>query len=356
VRDFEARARAAGATTEKVVAARYALCTLIDETAANTPWGASGAWSQHGLLALFHNETEGGEKFFQILGRLAENPQGNRDVLELMYVCLQLGFEGRYRVVQGGQRQLDAVRQRLLEITRKERGEYERDLSSSWRGVPAVSQRRLGWLPLWSIGAVVALLLAGIYVGFKLNLSSGSDAIAMQIASLRLARAAPPAPLRPAAEPRLSPFLAEEVRRGLVAVDERPDRSVVTILGDGLFKPGDISIGAEHRWLLDRIAEALARAPGKIDVIGHTDNVPIRTLRFPSNWELSKARAESVAKLLALRVPPDRMAVDGRGETDPLPFVSNDTPEGRARNRRVEITLYLPAGGSSETGESRRRP
>jgi type VI secretion system protein ImpK len=130
----------------------------------------------------------------------------------------------------------------------------------------------------------------------------------------------------------------------------------VTSLGDGLFKPGDISIGAEHRWLLDRIAEALARLPGKIDVIGHTDNVPIRSLRFPSNWELSKARAESVAKLLALRVPPNRMAVDGRGETDPLPLASNDTPEGRARNRRVEITLYLPAGGSSETGESRPRP
>lgn len=356
VRDFEARARAAGATTEKVVAARYALCTLIDETASNTPWGASGAWAQQGLLALFHNETEGGEKFFQILARLAENPQGNLDVLELMYVCLQLGFEGQYRVVQGGQRQLDAIRQRLLAITRKERGEYERDLSSSWRGVPAGGQRRLGWLPLWSIGAVVALLLVGIYVSFQLSLGSASDAIAVQIASLRLAPSAPPAPPRRASEPRLSPFLAEDIRRGLVVVDDRPDRSIVTILGDGLFRPGDIAIGAEHRSLLDRVAQALARLPGQIDVVGHTDNVPIRTLRFPSNWELSKARAESVARLLALSVPPGRMTVDGRGETDPLPLASNDTPEGRARNRRVEITLYVPAGGASASGDSQRKP
>ena len=120
--------------TEKIVAARYALCTLIDETATSTPLGASGAWAQQGLLALFHGETGGGEKFFQLLARLAENPQANLDLLELMYVCLEFGFEGRYRVTEGGQRQLEAIRQRLLMIIRKQRGEYERDLSPNWRG------------------------------------------------------------------------------------------------------------------------------------------------------------------------------------------------------------------------------
>src|SRR6185295_16282047 len=168
---------------EKAVAARYALCTLIDETAAGTPWGASGAWAQHGLLALFHGETEGGEKFFQILARLAENPQANLDVLELMYICLELGFEGRYRVLEGGQRQLDAVRQRVLSIIRKQRGEYERDLSASWQGVPTVNQRQLGWMPLWVVGAVTALLLIGIYSGFRLSLTSASDTLATKIAS-----------------------------------------------------------------------------------------------------------------------------------------------------------------------------
>jgi type VI secretion system protein ImpK len=343
VREFEARARAAGASTEKIIAARYALCTLIDESAANTPWGASGQWAQHGLLALFHNETEGGEKFFQILARLAENPQANLDVLELMYVCLQLGFEGRYRILSGGERQLDAVRQRLLAIIRSQRGEYERELSPAWRGVPA-GQRRLGWLPLWVVGVVTALLLVGIYVGFRWSLSGASDTLAASIAGLRVA--APVAPPRPALEPRLTPFLAEEIRRGLVAVDDRRDRSIVTILGDGLFRPGEVAVGAEHQWLLGRISDALAKVPGQVEVIGHTDNVPIRTLRFPSNWELSKARAASVARTLTLQVAPGRIAVDGRGETEPS--VSNDTPEGRAKNRRVEITLYVPAGGAAE--------
>jgi type VI secretion system protein ImpK len=356
VRDFEARARAAGVSPEKTLAARYALCTLVDETAASTPWGASGAWAQHGLLALFHGETGGGEKFFQLLSRLAENPQGNLDVLELMYVCLQFGFEGRYRVTDGGPRQLQAIRQRLLAILRKERGEYERDLSPNWRGVAAAGQPRLGWLPLWAVAAVTALLLVGIFFGFRLSLGRASDALARDIAGLRVPSQRPaPRPVpAPASEPRLAPFLAEEIRRDLVAGDDRADRSIVTILGDGLFRPGEAAIGAREQWLVGRIGEALARQDGQIDVVGHSDNTPIRTLRFPSNWELSQERAESVAALLARQVSPARLRARGQGDAEPI--ASNDTPQGRARNRRVEITLRVPAGPAAAAIEPPRRP
>lgn len=339
IRQFEAQARTAGVPTEKIVAARYALCTLIDETATSTPLGASGAWAHQGLLALFHGEVGGGEKFFQLLARLAENPQANIDLLELLYVCLEFGFEGRYRVTEGGQRQLEAIRQRLLMIIRKQRGEYERDLSPNWRGVSAASQRRLGWMPLWAVGAVSALLLVVIYVGFEWRLSRTSDKIAADIAALRVAAPVPP---RPSAAPRLAAFLAEEIQRGLVKVDDNADRSVVTILGDGLFKPGEAAIGTDDQWLLGRIGDALKRVPGQVDVIGHSDNIPIRTLRFPSNWELSKGRAESVARLLAARIGPARVRYDGRGDSEPV--TPNDTPQGRAKNRRVEITLHVPAG------------
>jgi len=343
IRDFETRARAAGAPTEKIIAARYALCTLIDENAANTPWGASGAWAQHGLLALFHGEVGGGEKFFQLLARLAENPQANLDVLELMYVCLQFGFEGRYRIIQGGSRQLEAIRQRLLSIIRKQRGEYERDLSGNWRGITTGAQAQLGWIPLWVVGAVTVLLLLGIYLGFKLSLNRASDTLAGEIAALRVA-----APLAPKAAPvpRLARFLAKEIEEGLVAVDDRADRSIVTLLGDGMFKPGDVTVSPQYQTVLARVADELTRNPGKVDVIGHTDNVPIRTLRFSSNWELSKARAESVARLLAVRVDPGRLTIDGLGDTDPI--APNDTPKGQARNRRVEIVLHVPAEGTSE--------
>ena len=347
IRQFEAQARTAGVSTEKIVAARYALCTLIDETATSTPLRTSGAWAHQGLLALFHGETGGGEKFFQLLARLAENPQANLDLLELMYVCLEFGFEGRYRIAEGGQRQLEAIRQRLLMIIRKQRGEYERDLSPNWRGVAGVAQRRLGWLPLWVIGAVTAVVLLGVYVGFDWSLGRASDKLAAEIAGLRVA--APVAP-RAAAAPRLATYLADEIRRGLVKVDDHIDRSVVTILGDGLFKPGEATVSADDQWLLNRIANALRSVPGQVDVTGHTDNVPIRTLRFPSSWELSRARAESVARLLAAGVGPGRIRADGRGEAEPV--AANDTPQNRARNRRVEITLYVPAGDTSAAASS----
>src|SRR4029450_5459377 len=89
--------------------------------------------------------------------------------------CLEFGFEGRFRILDGGQRQLEAIRQRLLQIIRKQRGGHERDLSPSWGGLADVAQRRLGWLPLWVVGAVTAVALIGIYVGFDWNLGSASD-------------------------------------------------------------------------------------------------------------------------------------------------------------------------------------
>jgi type VI secretion system protein ImpK len=113
VQRFESQARALGLPNEQVVAARYVLCTLLDEAASSTPWGGSGAWSGQSLLVHFHNETWGGEKVFQLLTRLAENPTQHRNLLELVYTALSLGFEGRYRVLDNGKAQLDSLRERL---------------------------------------------------------------------------------------------------------------------------------------------------------------------------------------------------------------------------------------------------
>src|SRR5258706_10777744 len=73
IREFEKRAKAQGVAAERVLAARYILCTLLDEAAASTPWGGSGAWTRQSLLVAFHNEAWGGEKVFQLMARLAEN-------------------------------------------------------------------------------------------------------------------------------------------------------------------------------------------------------------------------------------------------------------------------------------------
>src|SRR5512133_160916 len=136
IRDFAARAATLGIAPERVMAARYVLCTMIDEAAADTPWGGSGVWGRHSLLAMFHNETEGGEKVFQLMARLAEKPAENRDLLELVYAAVTLGFEGRYRVIANGRAQLDAVRDRLAQIIGKERGDHPHALAEHWQGRP----------------------------------------------------------------------------------------------------------------------------------------------------------------------------------------------------------------------------
>ena len=154
VRQFESEARAANLSVETLSAARYALCTFLDETVSSTPWGGGGAWSGRSLLILFHNEASGGEKFFMILQRLAQDPRANLEVLELMYVCLALGMEGRYRLIEGGRAQLDVLRERLLAMIRERRGPLERDLSPHWQGVVDKRNPLMRMLPMWVLAAL----------------------------------------------------------------------------------------------------------------------------------------------------------------------------------------------------------
>src|SRR6202035_4000207 len=90
--------------------------------------------------------------------------------------------------------------------------------------------------------------------------------------------------------------------------------------------------------LAGKLAALLDKEPGKIRVVGHTDNTPIKNVRFPSNWHLSVERAKAVAALLKLGLhQPDRIDVDGKGPD--VPIASNATPGGRAKNRRVEVMI-----------------
>lgn len=339
IRDFCAEAAAAGIAPERVMAARYVLCTLVDEAAADTPWGGSGVWARHSLLAMFHNETRGGEKVFQLMARLAEQPAANRDLLELVYAALALGFEGRYRVIDNGAAQLEAVRDRLAQIVRKERGDHPQALAAHWQVEPMPQRRFSGWLPLGATAAAVALLLALVYWSLSLSLAERSDVVYGQIQSLRLT---PPvtAPPPPAPVPRVAQLLQPDVAAGLVAVRDEGDRSVITLRGDGLFAPASTTLAAGQEVLVGRIAAALRQLPGTVLVTGHSDSSPIRTVRFPSNWHLSQERAEVVqALLVAQGLPAERVRAEGRADAEPL--LPNDSARNRAMNRRVEITLMV---------------
>ncbi|MFD2376571.1 OmpA family protein [Ottowia pentelensis] len=104
--------------------------------------------------------------------------------------------------------------------------------------------------------------------------------------------------------------------------------------------------------MLERIAHALSEVQGAVLITGHSDNVPIRSLRFPSNWQLSTARAEAVKAALAATVAPQRMRAEGRADAEPV--ASNDTADGRAQNRRVDIVLFTNPAGAPAAGSGAR--
>lgn len=342
IQQFEALARNSRVETQTVAAARYALCTLIDETISSTPWGA-GVWNSRSLLVSFHNEAWGGEKFFLILQRLSQDPRTHLDVLELMYLCLALGLEGRYRVLERGFDQLAALRERLLQLIQQQRGAVEQDLSPRWRGAAAPQPSMLRVIPLWVMAAVAAVLLLALQLIYNGLLNRDSDPVFAQMGEIRLtsplkvAVPAGPAPVR------VSGFLAAEIQQGLVSVRETADRSIITLRGDGVFASGSAEVSSNFEPLLALIGDALNTVPGEVVVVGHTDNVrPSLSSRLSSNVDLSNARAKTVARLLADKAGPlTRYRSEGRGETEPV--VPNDSPANRARNRRVDITVLVPA-------------
>jgi type VI secretion system protein ImpK len=340
IQQFESAARARGVIPETALVARYVLATMVDETVAATPWGGTADWACNSLLVTLHKETWGGEKFFHLLNRLAEDPVRHIDLLELLYACLCLGFAGRYRFVDNGVEQLAALRERLAGIIRAVRGPYERELSPAWRGERAPIGKHNSFLMLWPTAAGVAVLLLSAYLWLVFSLNGVSDTLAFGNVQVnkptRVAQAVPPT------QPLLRRFLAQEIEEGLVEVIETAGESRVLLRGSDLFESGSAVIVSAFEPTLARIAAALNEVAGSVTVTGHTDDRPIRSARFPSNWRLSQERARSVLRRMAPMVAePRRLSAEGRADQEPL--VPNDSDAHRARNRRVEI-IVRPGG------------
>lgn len=163
IKRFEHRALQDGAESSQVMAARYVLCTALDEAVVTTPWGNESEWSQMSLLSSFHNETFGGEKFFQLLERLSRDPVKHLPMLELMYICMSLGFEGKYRVMPRGMLELETLRDSLYRQIRQLRGDIPRDISPHWEGLRETRRRLVRIVPWWLISLFTLICLGVIY-------------------------------------------------------------------------------------------------------------------------------------------------------------------------------------------------
>ncbi|MET0026663.1 MAG: type VI secretion system protein TssL, long form [Candidatus Thiodiazotropha sp.] len=146
----------------------------------------------------------------------------------------------------------------------------------------------------------------------------------------------------------LKRMLEEEIAEGVIDVETESTNIIIRIQEKGSFPSGRANLNPQFFEVISKITEVIAKTPGKIIVAGHTDNIPISTKRFRSNWELSSARAVTVvhAMLSNADLDPNRFLIQGYADSQPLE--ANDTPEGRAKNRRVELVIKRGEDAESE--------
>lgn len=194
IKRFEHRALQDGAESSQVMAARYVLCTALDEAVVTTPWGNESEWSQMSLLSSFHNETFGGEKFFQLLERLSRDPVKHLPMLELMYICMSLGFEGKYRVLPRGMLELESLRDSLYRQIRQLRGDVPRDISPHWQGLTENRRRLIRIVPLWLVTLFTLICLGVIYGVFNWMLTEQRGTALQPFSQAGSSTTTPPVP------------------------------------------------------------------------------------------------------------------------------------------------------------------
>lgn len=350
LRSFERQARDAEIPMELLRPAHYALCASIDDMVLNSPWGAASGWAEQTLVATLHPGAKGPDQFFDQLRQMRRTPAKFLPVIELMHLCLSLGFMGRYRQARG-EGELEQVRAEAHAAIAAERPPADADLSRRWRGVSAPHKPGQRALPVWValVGAVA--VCGGLLFWTTTSLNAASDGLQAQVLATspshmpQITRAAivvpvppPPPPPEPTVLDRLRTALQPDIDKGALSLFGTPAMAIIRIPDRGMFPPSGATLAVSALPLLDRIAAALRSEAGTVRVVDYTDNQPVRTVQFPSSFQLSTARANAVRTVLARGLgDPARISAEGRADADPI--APNTTVEGREQNRRIEIVL-----------------
>lgn len=357
-----------------------ALCALLDESAAATPWGA--AWKDRGLLHELRNATDGDDRFFALVDQaLAKAGSGgdenDADLLELLYVCLALGYEGRHRGSEEGRLALRQVKDRLFAQVARRHPRPTDGLSERWRtpaaqalvdealataaraaaaraAAEAAAQAApppppppslLSRLPRRAIWSAVASLVGAAVVFYMLALrlleSDENSALASRPARTKAKATAPAPAAAPAPAPAAATVSIASALDGLpVSVTTSAGETRIAFQHARQFASGATAPAADLQPVLKKVAQALKAVPGVIVVAGHADASPVLG-KGPSNQVISEARAQSVARLIAAELS-DARRVQAEGRGDSAPLDTGTSPAARAKNRRVELVLKAP--------------
>lgn len=180
IKSFDQALLSAGIDARQIAAARYALCTAIDEAVVTTRWGADSGWAQRSLLSIFHGETWGGEKVFTFIDQALAARDQREDLIEFYHLLLVLGFQGRYRLERDGTAKVDALRDRMFDILQARFGRRPVVPEAVPPQPKARAARIFRYAPVWSVAVVCLLISAILYAWLDYRLTSGADAVSAQ--------------------------------------------------------------------------------------------------------------------------------------------------------------------------------
>jgi type VI secretion system protein ImpK len=272
-----------------------------------------------------------------MLDRISQDTPRYIDLMELQYLGIAFGFAGKYQIQERGQEHLQQVQHDLYRKIRDYRGQPAPGLSLHWRGLEDRRNPLMRHVPWWLVGVAALAILAIAFTGYYARLAGLADPVQAELAKVGLEEfSAPPQPV-PVRGPSLKQLLAADESSGVLSVEETGNRTRVTLLARDLFPTGSAAVNPAYNSAIERLTQALNKVPGRVLVVGHTDDQPIKSFRFKDNFELSRERAVSVVTLMQERIDNRaRLTWNGVGSSEPRYRPESD-PENRARNRRVEI-------------------
>ncbi|MEM9755583.1 MAG: type IVB secretion system protein IcmH/DotU [Pseudomonadota bacterium] len=365
---------------DRALQAAWFVAALIDDIVLHTPWGRNSAWPGRPLVTQLSNDVDAGEQFYDRVARLMQNPGRDRDMLELAYYCLSLGFRGQYRPAlrPGGEVSRDhsgeaRVTQLIGEIEQLLGPGDHAELSPRWRGVAAPEERKRFVVPLWAIPVIAAAILALVYGGLSLQVSARASDLQDRVAALppeTRVDVAPPIDISetieaitqgpPQAQPvpvtvvpvlptiELAPLILAAAPPNTVGAltieeDDREVRIIIQADSPEVFRSAQAALNDVYGPLIVSIARVIVENSDSVQqvvVTGHTDSRNLTSSPiFASNQELSEGRAMTVGDaLIAAGVDPSFVVTEGEGE-EMLLIDPEQTASDRARNRRVEIVI-----------------
>ena len=295
------------------------------------------------MLSVFHHETYGGERVYDILEQALQSPTHYQDILELIYLALSLGFMGKLRMDSEGVVKIEQYRAQIYELLNRSRDQLQLTLSPGFQPLTGINNRLYSFLPYWIMCAALVLVAFGLFSYWSVQLDNKTNVVRKALADIvpNNESTVVTSENTPGVILALRDLLADEITRGVVQIEDYASHTAITLPNNGMFGSGSAEINSASYPVLDKIAKALEVIPGRIMVTGHTDDRAIRTAQYPSNWHLSLARASAVVKYMDSVARLDsRLLPEGKGSEQPI--ADNKDVLGRAANRRVVIAIYYP--------------